>query len=144
MNVRYHVDGHLSAGVREVVEREMRVLDARLANFEDDLKSLDVTVHHQARDDTYTSRLVLRLPSRTIVVDGSGPWRPAALRDAFDDLRDRLDEHLAKLRGEPSIRRAGKLDRGMVWPSDKVVEAGDAPALDVDEELVHEGMVRDD
>ena len=68
MNVRYHVDGHLSAGVREVVEREVRFLDTRLATFADDLKSLDVTVHHQPRDDTYTSKLVLRLPSRTIVV----------------------------------------------------------------------------
>ena len=55
MNVRYHVDGHLSAGVREVVEREVRFLDTRLATFADDLKSLDVTVHHQPRDGTYTS-----------------------------------------------------------------------------------------
>ena len=130
MNIRYHVDGHLSAGVREVVEREVRFLDTRLATFADDLKSLDVTVHHQPRDDTSTSKLVLRLPSRTIVVDGSGPWRPAALRDAFDDLRDRLDEHLAKLRGEPAIRRAGRSEHDMV--------------RDSDQELVYEGMDRDD
>jgi hypothetical protein len=130
MNVRYHVDGHLPAGVREVVEREVRFLDTRLATFADDLKSLDVTVHYQPRDDTYTSKLVLRLPSRTIVVDGSGPWRPAALRDAFDDLRDRLDEHLAKLRGEPAIRRAGRFEHDMV--------------RDSDQELVYEGMDRDD
>jgi ribosome-associated translation inhibitor RaiA len=105
MKVRYHVDGHLSATVQEVVEREVRFLDARLATFEDDLKSLDVTVRHQPRDDTFVAKLVLRLPSRTIAVTGSGPWRPAALRDAFDDLRDRLEEHLAKLRGEPAQRR---------------------------------------
>ncbi len=130
MNVRYHVDGHLSAGVREVVEREIRFLDTRLANFADDLKSLDVTVHHQPRDDTFIAKLVLHLPSRTIVVHGSGPWRPTALRDAFDDMRDRLDEHLAKLRSEPAIRRAGKLEH------DKV--------RDSDQELVYEGMDRDD
>jgi hypothetical protein len=114
MNVRYHVDGHLSAAVREVVEREMRYLDARLATFDDDLKSLDVTVRHQLRDDTYSAKLVLRLPGRTIAVTGGGPWRPAAIRDAFDDLRDRLDEHLAKLRGEPAMRRGRQVADALV------------------------------
>jgi ribosome-associated translation inhibitor RaiA len=114
MNVRYHVDGHLSAAVREVVEREMRYLDARLATFEDDLKSLDVTVRHQPRDDTYAAKLILRLPSRTIAVSGGGRWRPAALRAAFDDLRDRLDEHLAKLHGEPAMRRGRQVADALV------------------------------
>jgi len=125
MNVRYHVDGHLSASVREVVERESRYLDTRLANFAEDLKSLDVTVRHRTRDDTFVAKLVLRLPSRTIAVTGTSQWRPAALRDAFDDLRDRLDEHLAKLRGEPALRR-GRLDaHGMVEVTTFAAEALD-------------------
>jgi hypothetical protein len=130
MNVRYHVDGHLSEDMREAVEREMRFLDTRLATFADDLTSLDVTVRSQSHAGNYTSKLVLRLPSRTIAVEGDGPSRPAALRDAFAVLRDRLDEHLAKLRGEPAIRRAGRRERDMVG--------------DPEEELVHEGMDRDD
>jgi hypothetical protein len=125
VNVRYHVDGHLSATVRDVVERELKFLDARLANFEDDLKSLDVTVRYRARDEMYVAKLVLRLPSRTIAVTGSGPWRPAAIRVAFDSLRIRLDEHLAKLRGEPAWRGGRQAAHDVVGSA-----TADAGALD--------------
>ncbi|HET9015807.1 MAG TPA: hypothetical protein VFN57_09430 [Thermomicrobiaceae bacterium] len=104
MRYRFHDHGLITDGVRESVDHESAVIDRRLEDFADDLKLLDVTLVHHRRDDSYTARLVLCLPDREMPADGDGPAPTVALRAAFADLSDRLDEYLAKLRGEPAIR----------------------------------------
>lgn len=104
MRYRFHDHGLITNGVRESVDHEAALLDRRLEAFADDLKLLDVTLIHHQRSDTYTARLVLCLPDREMPADGDGPAPTVALRAAFEDLNDRLDEYLAKLRGEPAIR----------------------------------------
>ena len=103
MQIRYH--DLAVTGVQDVVEHEVETVERRLEDVADDLKLLDVTVEHYERSDTYTARLVLQIPNRTIAArrDG-GKTASEAVRKAFDDLRDQLDEHLAKLRGEKQIR----------------------------------------
>jgi hypothetical protein len=129
------VDGNGSERVRQLVERELRVLESRLANVQDDLKELDVTVRQRQRDASWSARIVLRVPGKEIAVSGVGPSRPAALRDAFPHLRDRLDEHLAKLRGEPAIRREGKFHRDKAALAREVVVADrPLPVVPVDAE----------
>ena len=104
MRYRYHDHGLITDAVHDSVEHESALLDRRLEDFAEDLKLLDVTLIHHQRSDTYTARLVLCLPDRELPADGDGPAPAVALRVAFDDLNDRLDEYLAKLRGEPAIR----------------------------------------
>jgi hypothetical protein len=108
MQVRYHDHGQITDEVRAVVEYELRVLEQRLADIADDLKLLTVTVEHHLRDDSYTSHLVLEVPNRAIAARGDGRARGVALRDAFGDLLDEVDEYLAKLRNEPGERLEGK------------------------------------
>jgi hypothetical protein len=108
MQVRYHDHGQITDEVHRVVGHELRVVERRLEDIAYDLKVLGVTVEHHPRDDTYTARLVLELPNRTLAAAGHGTRRGMAVRDAFRDLGDELDVYLAKLRGEPGERVEGK------------------------------------
>lgn len=106
MQFRYHDLGVDQARVRDVVEREIRVLERRLADFPDDLPFLDITMEHHQRSDSYTARLLLRIPDHDLVARGEGQNPSQALRDAFSDLYDEVERVLSKLRREDAIRRA--------------------------------------
>jgi hypothetical protein len=108
MQVRYHDHGQITDDVRHIVDRELRVLERRLADIAEDLKLLSVGIEHHLRDDTYSARLVLHILDRELAAGGRAAVRGAALRDAFVDLMDQLDEFLAKLRNEPGERVEGK------------------------------------
>jgi hypothetical protein len=123
MRTRIHDHGQVTDEVRRVVEHEVQILDHRLADIEDDLKLLDVNIEHHLRDDTHTAKLVLWVPSTEIVATGNGPRREAAIRDAFADLSDELDVYLAKLRGEPSMRREGKFHRDKADLAREIIDA---------------------
>jgi hypothetical protein len=110
--------------VHRVVEHEVKLLDHRLADIEDDLKSLDVSIEHHLRDDTFTAKLVLWVPSGELVTRGDGPRRETAIRDAFADLSDELDVYLAKLRGEPDMRREEKFHRDKAELAREIIDAG--------------------
>ncbi|MCS7050099.1 MAG: HPF/RaiA family ribosome-associated protein [Thermomicrobium sp.] len=106
MRIRYHDLGVSQDKVNHIVEREMRILERKLADLEDDLKMLDITIEHLQRSDTYVARLHLRLPGPDIAAKGEGQNPAQALRDAFSDLYDALERQLAKIRNEAFIRRA--------------------------------------
>lgn len=106
MRIRFHDLGVSQEKVNHVVDREMRILEKRLAHLDDDLKMLDITLEHKQRSDTYIARLHLRLPGPDIIARGEGQNPAQALRDAFADLYDALERQLAKERNEPFIRRA--------------------------------------
>jgi ribosome-associated translation inhibitor RaiA len=108
MRIRYHGNGQITNGVRYATERAVESIDRRLARMNDDLKSLDVTVTHHERDNTYSARLVLRVPGHELPAAGHGMRRDAAVRDAFADLNDVLERYLTRLRREPAIRRASR------------------------------------
>jgi hypothetical protein len=111
MRTRYHDHGMMTDEVHLVVEHEVQPVDRRLAHVEDDLKSLDVSIDHHLRDNTYTATLLLRVPGAELVAKGNGRRREIALRDAFADLADTLEDYLAKLRGESGMRREEKFHR---------------------------------
>jgi ribosome-associated translation inhibitor RaiA len=106
MQFRYHDLGVEHAKVHHVVEREIRVLERRLADLPEDLPQLDITMEHHQRSDTYTARLLLRVPDRDLVARGDGQTPAQALRDAFSDLYDEVERFFSKLRREDAIRRA--------------------------------------
>jgi ribosome-associated translation inhibitor RaiA len=106
MQFRYHDLGVDQAKVQHVVEREIRVLERRLAGLPADLPQLDITIEHHQRSDSYTARLLLRVPDRDLVARGEGQNPAQALRDAFSDLYDAIERHLSKLHREDAIRRA--------------------------------------
>lgn len=108
MQVRYHDNGQLTPDVRAATERELPVLTRRLADIDDDLKFLHVGIERHLRDGTFTAKLVLHVPNRVIPAAGHGRTRAQAIRDAFGDLLDEVDEYLAKLRNEPGERVEGK------------------------------------
>jgi hypothetical protein len=111
MNIRYHDIGQTGNGVRRIVRHHAALIDKRLADVEDDLKQLDVKLHYYQRRDAYTAHLVLRICDHELAATGSGIQRATAVLGAFRDLADELEEYLAKLRGEPAIRREGKTHR---------------------------------
>jgi ribosome-associated translation inhibitor RaiA len=128
MRIRYHDLGVSQDKVNHIVEREIRILEKKLADLEDDLKLLDITIEHLQRSDTYVAKLHLRIPGPDIVAKGEGQNPAQALRDAFDDLYDELDRQLAKWRNEPFIRRA-RIHPGLARP----------PIAPVEEESASEG-----
>uniref|UniRef100_A0A7C5VXC3 Ribosome-associated translation inhibitor RaiA n=1 Tax=Thermomicrobium roseum TaxID=500 RepID=A0A7C5VXC3_THERO len=115
MRIRYHDLGVSQDKVNHVVEREIRILEKKLADLEDDLKLLDITLEHQQRSNTYVARLLLKIPGPDIAAKGEGQNPAQALRDAFADLYDELERQLAKIRNEPFIRRA-RLHPGLARP----------------------------
>lgn len=106
MRFRYHDTGPLSDKVRETVEKESRLLDERLAHVAEDLKLLDVTFEHHQRSDSYTAKLVLHVLDRSIAAKGTAEKQTTAVRHAFEDLYDQLEDFIARLKDEPEIRRA--------------------------------------
>jgi ribosome-associated translation inhibitor RaiA len=123
MRIRYHDHGQLTEAVYRAVEEEARRLDQHFADVAEDLVLLDVTVEHHLRDDTYTAKVVLRVPRHELAAAGNGPRRETAVHDAFNDLRDEVDVYLAKLRGEPAVRRESKFHRDKAALAAEAIEA---------------------
>lgn len=124
MRTRFHNHDQVSDAVHTVATREMQVLDQRLADVQEDLKSLDISIRRHLRDNTYTAKLILWVPSAEIVASGTGPRQETALRDAFVDLVDEVDIYLAKLRGEPAMRREAKFHRDKAELAREATDAG--------------------
>ncbi len=101
---------------RRLVEREAELLDRHFATAAEDLKLLDVALHYHDKTGSYRARLVFHGPGRQVAADGHAEELDMAIRRAFDDLYDAVDEYLAKLRREPDIRREQR--------SQRVVEGG--------------------
>lgn len=123
MNVRYHDHGTITDAGRHVVEREAAMLDRRLADIEEDLRVLHVTIEQHLRDGTFTAKLNLHILDQSITVNGNGPRDDSALRIAFGRLDDGLGRFLAKLRGEPSHRREGKFHRDKAEVTREAIDA---------------------
>jgi ribosome-associated translation inhibitor RaiA len=104
MRIRFHDHGNIRRPLREVVEEKTRLIEERLQNIEDDLKSLDVTVEHHMRSDSYTTRLLLQARGDKLYATNHAKELGESARGAFDDIYDQLDVYLAKLRREPDIR----------------------------------------
>ncbi len=137
MNVRYHDHGTITDAGRRVVEREAAILDRRLADIQEDLRILDVTIDEHVRDGTFTAKLNLHVLDQSIRVTGNGPRDDSALRVAFGRLDDGLGRYLAKLRGEPAHRREGKFHRDKAEVAREGIDAAQdwppqGPATDVE------------
>jgi hypothetical protein len=128
MNVRYHDGQQLNNDAKSVLEQRVRSLDRRLSRVAEDLKFLDVTIEQHLRDQSYTAKLVLRVPNHEMAAAGDGTTQSMALRDAFDDLLDEVGRYRAKIGNLPAIRREEKfhiekatmareaLDAAQGWP----------------------------
>lgn len=133
MRIRYHDLGVSQDKVAHIVERELRILEKKLADLDDDLKMLDITLEHLQRSGTYVAKLHLRIPGPDIVSRGEGQNPAQALRDAFADLYDEVERQVAKWRQEPFIRRARQhpsLAKPPVAPPEEVEssESGESTA----------------
>ena len=104
MRYRYHDHGNIRRPLVEVVEEKAKLLEKRLHNIEDELKSLDITAEHHMRSDSYTTKLRLTVLNQQLVASNHGKELPESARGAFDDLFDQLEVFLARLRREPEIR----------------------------------------
>lgn len=111
MRIRYHDVGHLTRTGQAMIDRALRRLDDRLVDFADDLKSLDLTLDYYTRAKTFDAKLVLSLAGQRLAVVGKSARRETAIREGFDELLESVDAYLARLRGEPVIRREGKFHR---------------------------------
>jgi ribosome-associated translation inhibitor RaiA len=105
MTFRFHGNATDVEGAHEIVEREAERVDRHFADVDEDLKLLDVGLHYHEKTDSYQVKLVFHAPDRQLAADGHATKLGMAIRRAFDDLYDRVDEYLAKVRSEPEIRR---------------------------------------
>lgn len=106
MQYRFHGNVAHIEKARALVQRKARLLDRQFADVADDLKLLDVALHHHEKTDSYRARLLFRAPTQQIAADGHAKTLGYAIRRAFNDLYVQVDRYLAGLRGEPEIRRA--------------------------------------
>jgi hypothetical protein len=142
VKTRYHDHDQITDEVHRVAERRIKHLDHRLADIQEDLKFLDISMRHHQRDDTHTAKLVLWVPSAELAATGEGMRAKTALNDAFDDLLDEVEVYLAKLHGVPAVRREEKfhrdkaemaraaIDAGQGWPPEPPSEEGEAASFD--------------
>jgi hypothetical protein len=114
----------MTGEVHRVAERRIKQLDHRLVEIQDDLKFLDISIRQHLRDNTWTAKLVLWVPSAELAATGEGSRRETALNDAFDDLLDEVAVYLAKLRGVPSMRREEKFHRDKAELAREAIDAG--------------------
>ncbi|MDI3340738.1 MAG: HPF/RaiA family ribosome-associated protein [Sphaerobacter sp.] len=106
MQYRFHGNAAHIEAARALIERKAHRLDQHFADTAEDLKMLDVSLHHHEKTDSYRARLLFRAPGRQLAADGHADTLDYAIRRAFDDLYDQVDRYLAELRREPDIRRA--------------------------------------
>ena len=106
--VRFRWHGELARreSTQALVQREAAFLDRRFATTDEELKTLDVELEPLARVDRVRAKLVFHAPGRVIVASAEADRAPMAVRLAFDDLYDQIDQYIARLRNEPAIRRA--------------------------------------
>ncbi len=105
MQFRFHGNASYVANAREIVEGEAERLDRRFATVDEDLKRLDVDLQFHEKTDSYRAKLVFHAPDRQLAADGHASRLDTAIRRAFDDLDDKVDEYLARVRHEPQIHR---------------------------------------
>jgi ribosome-associated translation inhibitor RaiA len=101
-----HDHGLIDDEVERIVERKASRLDRRLEHVDPELKLLDVGLDHHLRTETIDAKLILNVLDRQLVAHGRAEKSEQALREAFDNLEDKLEEFLARLRREPEIREA--------------------------------------
>lgn len=106
MQYRFHGNAADVEAAQELVRRKAQLLDRRFADVDDDLKTLDVSLHYHDKTNSYRARLLFRGPTQQIAADGHGDTLGYAIRRAFHDLYDKVEQYLADLRYEPEIRRA--------------------------------------
>ncbi len=105
MQVRLHGDAINVANAYEIVEREAERLDRRFTTVDEVLKRLDVDLQFHEKTDSYRAKLVFHAPDRQLAADGHTLMLDTVIRRAFDDLDDKVDEYLARVRHEPQIHR---------------------------------------
>lgn len=139
MQYRFHDHGQITDAVRATAMQKAQAVERRLTHIADDLQDLDVTVEYRHHDDTFIAKVVLAIPAHTLPAHGEAPTAAGALGLAFDDINDQLDEALAKMRGEPRIRRqqlAWRLPSAQLARDEAAVERAeeeDAIAEDLDQ-----------
>lgn len=105
MQFRYHGNAIHVESSHDIVEREAQRIDRRFANVDEDLKRLDVDLQYHEKTDSYRAKLIFHAPDRQLAADGHATKLGMAIRAAFDDLDDKVDEYLARMRHEPQIHR---------------------------------------
>lgn len=100
-----NLDGDARRRATEIVDREIRHLEPHLKHFGDGLVRLEVTLSQANGKTRLQASLRLQLPSGVIVAREEGFEIEPVLRKAFDDLRHRVDRHVARLRHESEWKR---------------------------------------
>ena len=103
----HHIKEASKAQVEEHVYLKAKLIEQRLATFQEDLVQLDVRLDHRNRrysdqrnTSYYDGHLVLYLPGRNlqnVAANGHGERWVTAINEAFDDLEDQLDAVMDKL-----------------------------------------------
>ena len=106
-----NLDRHGQQRAPEVIEEEVRQLEAHLARFREDLVRLEVVASQTRGKTRIQVSLRLQLPSGAIAAREEGFEIEPVLRKAFADLRHRVDRHVARLKHEPEYKRPARRRR---------------------------------
>jgi RNA polymerase sigma factor (sigma-70 family) len=106
-----NLDRHGQQRAPEVIEEEVRQLEAHLVRFREELVRLEVVASQTKGKTRIQVSLRLQLPSGMIAAQEEGFEIEPALRKAFADLRHRVDRHVARLKHEPEYKRPARRRR---------------------------------
>lgn len=114
MNVQFHYKLSKPPDVESHIDLHIQKLQKRLQVFNPDMVALYGSVaEHPKLKGGFVVSLNLRLPSGQMAAKAASETLQAAIKRAFDDLLEQLEEHKRKLRAEykwPRQRRTGRRD----------------------------------
>jgi RNA polymerase sigma factor (sigma-70 family) len=95
----------LKSEMRTYWRKELPRFERLLQDFPDQLKEMWLTVRRVARPDRFETKVVVQLPTQTLVVEKRGESWMESFDKAADKLVLRIKRHKDKLRGEWAMRR---------------------------------------
>lgn len=125
-----NLDSHGQHRAPEVIEEEARQLAPHLVRFREELVRLEVVASQTKGKKRSQVSLRLQLSSGVIAAQENGFEIGAVLRNAFTNLRHRVDTHVARLKHVPEWKRPARRRRiGALLPPARDAAESDRRAL---------------
>jgi DNA-directed RNA polymerase specialized sigma24 family protein/ribosome-associated translation inhibitor RaiA len=131
MNVHISYKVPKSPDVEKQINQNIDKLSRRLQVFRPDLVHLHAILEERPARAGFDVRLDLRLPSGDIASRGEAKQVDGAIKEAFDDLLQRIGKHKDRLRAQhqwPNRRRAAKSRDVSQVPFEETVAAVQPPS----------------
>jgi RNA polymerase sigma factor (sigma-70 family) len=132
MNVQVSYKSSKTPDVEKEISQHVEKLRKRLQVFRPELIHLHATIEQNNAREGFSVSLNLRLPSGQMAASAAGPAVTAAVKSAFDDLREQVTKHKDLLRNSHKWarrRRAGRERPQPQVPFEETIAAVKAPVV---------------